>query len=133
MSGLSCRHANEELKDNNSSSDDEIENTRQREESARDQKEKEKEIRGEYTDEEGVRWVLNKPKPTFVLLQPEFVNNKTRNNHFMRYSDVKSKDLSGTLKSLFMYDDSWKGKGGLDVCVVDNKQDDVYVGDMGKG
>ncbi|KAK0066728.1 mucin-5AC isoform X3 [Biomphalaria pfeifferi] len=85
-------HANEELKDNNSSSDDEIENARQREESVRDQKEKEKEIRGEYTDEEGVRWVLNKPKPTFVLLQPEFVNNKTRNNHFMRYSDVKSKE-----------------------------------------
>ncbi|KAH9508731.1 hypothetical protein Btru_049757 [Bulinus truncatus] len=87
-------HANEELKDNNSSSDEEIENNshRQREESAREQKEKEKEIRGEYTDDEGVRWVLNKPKPTFVLLQPDFVNNKTRNNHFMRYSDVKSKE-----------------------------------------
>ncbi|CAL1527860.1 unnamed protein product [Lymnaea stagnalis] len=87
-------HANEELKDNNSSSDEELENNphQHREEAVKEQRAKEKEIRGEYTDEEGVRWVLNKPKPTYVLLQPEFINNKTKNNHFIRYSDVKPKE-----------------------------------------
>ncbi|BFZ06116.1 hypothetical protein BsWGS_09156 [Bradybaena similaris] len=87
-------HVSEELKDNTSSSEEDLEkNThRHREDSIKEQNHTEKEIRGEYTDEEGVRWVLNKPKPTYVLLQPDFINNKTKNNHFTRYSDVKPKE-----------------------------------------
>ncbi|XP_059163699.1 histone deacetylase complex subunit SAP130-A-like [Physella acuta] len=84
-------HANEELKDNITSSDDENESNHHiKDEITKEQKDRD--IKGEYTDEEGVRWILNKPKPTFVLLQPEFFNSKTRNNHFTRYSDVKPKD-----------------------------------------
>ena len=54
----------------------------------------------EYTDEDGVRWVLHKPKPTFVLLQPDIVNNKTRNNHFIKYGDVKPKGKKRSYKTL---------------------------------
>ncbi|GFS14250.1 histone deacetylase complex subunit SAP130-like [Elysia marginata] len=88
-------HANEELKDN-TSSEDEMETLphKKRDDSNKEQRLREKEIerRGEYTDEDGVRWVLHKPKPTFVLLQPDIVNSKTRNNHFVKYGDVKPKD-----------------------------------------
>ncbi|CAG5135264.1 unnamed protein product [Candidula unifasciata] len=87
-------HVSEELKDNTSSSEEELEKNahRHREDSVKEQNHLDKEIRGEYTDEEGVRWVLNKPKPTYVLLQPDFINSKTKNNHFIRYSDVKPKE-----------------------------------------
>ncbi|GFN91543.1 histone deacetylase complex subunit sap130-like [Plakobranchus ocellatus] len=88
-------HANEELKDN-SSSEDEMETApmKKRDDVSKEQRLREKEIerRGEYTDEEGVRWILHKPKPTFVLLQPDVINNKTRNNHFVKYGDVKPKE-----------------------------------------
>lgn len=88
-------HANEELKDN-SSSDDEMETVphKKRDDISKEQRLREKEIerRGEFTDEDGVRWMLDKPKPTFVLLQPDVMNNKTRNNHFVKYGDVKPKE-----------------------------------------
>ncbi|XP_005112270.1 histone deacetylase complex subunit SAP130-A [Aplysia californica] len=89
-------HANEELKDNVSSSDEELDNSttphRGREEAVREHSNKQKEVKGEFTDEDGVRWVANKPKPTYVLIQPDCINSKTRHNHFTRYSDVKPKD-----------------------------------------
>ncbi|RUS89796.1 hypothetical protein EGW08_002408 [Elysia chlorotica] len=88
-------HANDELKDNTSSEDEqEMVPHKKRDEGTKEQKLREREIerRGEYTDEDGVRWVLDKPKRTFVLLQPDVLNNKTRNNHFSKYGDVKPKD-----------------------------------------
>ena len=45
----------------------------------------------EYTDEEGVRWVLEKPKPNFMLITPDCINNKSKHNHFIRHTDVKPK------------------------------------------
>lgn len=88
-------HANEELKDNVSSSDEEMENNiphSNHDDLLKDETNRQKEFDGEYTDDEGVRWVFNKPRPTYVLLQPECINSKTRHNHFTRHSDVKPKD-----------------------------------------
>jgi len=87
-------HVNKELKNQQaaSSSDEDMETNHNQHDSAQDLKSKPSEHKGEYTDEDGVRWVFDKPKPSFVLIQPECINNKTRHNHFTRHSDVKPKD-----------------------------------------
>ncbi|XP_074657300.1 uncharacterized protein LOC141910509 [Tubulanus polymorphus] len=45
-----------------------------------------------YVDDEGVKWVSMRKRNHVALLQSYNYNWKSRNNHFLRYSDVKSKD-----------------------------------------
>ncbi len=45
----------------------------------------------EYVDEEGVRWVAQRPRPNISLMNHYQCTWKPRNNHFLRYQDVKPK------------------------------------------
>ena len=45
----------------------------------------------EFVDEEGIRWTREKRRPPINLLNHYVCSWKTRNNHFLRYSDVKPK------------------------------------------
>lgn len=46
----------------------------------------------EFIDEEGIRWTREKRRPPINLLNHYVCSWKTRNNHFLRYSDVKPKE-----------------------------------------
>ena len=48
-------------------------------------------ITDEYIDEEGVRWVAQRPRPNISLMNHYQCTWKPRNNHFLRYQDVKPK------------------------------------------
>ncbi|CAH1782042.1 unnamed protein product [Owenia fusiformis] len=50
------------------------------------------ELPEEYTDDEGVRWVRMRKRFSGCLLTNYHCNWKARNNHFVRYVDVKPKD-----------------------------------------
>ena len=50
----------------------------------------------EYIDEEGVRWVAQRPRPNISLMNHYQCTWKPRNNHFLRYQDVKPKGKSST-------------------------------------
>ncbi|XP_060078725.1 histone deacetylase complex subunit SAP130-like isoform X2 [Ylistrum balloti] len=82
-------HANEELRDN-SSTDEDVEKVEEiKEEVANPVK---KEMKDEYVDDEGVRWTIEKTKPSLSLLNFYNISWKPKNNHFNRYTDVKPKD-----------------------------------------
>ena len=45
----------------------------------------------EFVDDEGVRWVCERKRPNIALLNHYQVTWKPKNNHFLRYTDVKPK------------------------------------------
>ncbi|XP_033760170.1 histone deacetylase complex subunit SAP130-A-like isoform X2 [Pecten maximus] len=82
-------HANEELRDN-SSTDEDVEKVEEiKEEVSNPVK---NEMKDEYVDDEGVRWTIEKTKPSLSLLNFYNISWKPKNNHFNRYTDVKPKD-----------------------------------------
>ncbi|XP_069103612.1 histone deacetylase complex subunit SAP130-A-like [Argopecten irradians] len=82
-------HANEELRDN-SSTDEDVEKVEEIKEEVSDPVKKE--MKDEYVDDEGVRWTIEKTKPSLSLLNFYNISWKPKNNHFNRYTDVKPKD-----------------------------------------
>ncbi|OWF39813.1 histone deacetylase complex subunit SAP130-A-like isoform X2 [Mizuhopecten yessoensis] len=82
-------HANEELRDN-SSTDEDVEKVEEIKEEVPDPVKNE--MKDEYVDDEGVRWTIEKTKPSLSLLNFYNISWKSKNNHFNRYTDVKPKD-----------------------------------------
>lgn len=81
-------NANEELKDN-TSTDEEYDKLGKLEE-LKDYKNRD--LKDEYTDEEGVRWTTEKLRTKLSLLKCYVRTWKVRANHFERHSDVKCKE-----------------------------------------
>ncbi|KAI0208271.1 hypothetical protein LSAT2_007050 [Lamellibrachia satsuma] len=86
-------NANEELKDSNSTDEDEFSakvNLKQElEKVAEDVKQ---EDLMEYVDEEGVRWVRERKRPNHFLLDHYDCTWKSKLNHFVKPTDVKPKE-----------------------------------------
>lgn len=50
------------------------------------------ELKKEYIDDEGIRWTVEKTHSGYSLLNFYNISWKPKNNHFIRYIDVKAKD-----------------------------------------
>jgi len=79
----------------------------------------------EYIDDEGIRWTLEKCRPSVALINFYNISWKPRNNHFNRYTDVKP-------KGKLVYTDV-KPKGKLDNTDVKPKGKLVYTDVKPKG
>ncbi|KAK3095256.1 hypothetical protein FSP39_012272 [Pinctada imbricata] len=84
-------NANEELKDTISSSEDDDEDDKLALD-IKDEGDVKQEYRGEYVDDDGIRWTVEKCRPNVSLMNFYNLSWKSRNNHFQRYGDVKSKE-----------------------------------------
>ncbi len=51
----------------------------------------------DYTDDEGVRWVVERKRPNIALLNHYQCTWKPKNNHFLRHTDVKPKGMHAQL------------------------------------
>lgn len=83
-------NANEELKDAVSSDDEEeklaVDSVKEEEEDTQS------EYREEYVDDEGIRWTIEKCRPSVSLMNFYSISWKPRNNHFNRHTDIKPKE-----------------------------------------